>query len=133
MEVRNCAECGKMFNYIGGPPLCSMCIKELEEKFQTVKEYIYDNPRASINEVAEENKVSIRQIKRWVREERLAFSEDSPTGIECKSCGKSIKTGCYCDKCKRALEQQLGNVYKQPDVEVQKTKHNSEAKMRFLK
>ena len=98
MEVRNCADCGKMFNYMGGTPLCAACAKKLEDKFDAVKEYVYDNPRATINEVAEENEVSVRQIKRWIREERLAFSDDSPIGIECEGCGKTIRTGRYCEK-----------------------------------
>lgn len=133
MEVRNCADCGKMFNYIGGVPLCATCIKKLEDKFEKVKEYIYDNPRATINEVADENEVSVRQIKRWIREERLAFSEESPIGIECEGCGKTIKTGRYCNNCKKALENQLGGAYQKPVIQVKKEKKNTDAKMRFFK
>lgn len=133
MEVRNCVDCGKMFNFMGGAPLCAACAKKLEDKFEVVKEYIYDNPRATINEVAEENQVSVRQIKRWIREERLAFAEDSPIGIECEGCGKSIKTGRYCDMCKKSLGKQLDNVYQKPTIQVHKTKRDSDAKMRFLK
>ena len=48
MEVRNCKECGKIFNYVEGAPLCPACAKKMEGKFEEVKEYIYDNPRASI-------------------------------------------------------------------------------------
>ena len=36
MDVRNCRNCGRMFNYMGGAPLCNMCQKKLEEKFQEV-------------------------------------------------------------------------------------------------
>lgn len=133
MEVRNCADCGKMFNYMGGTPLCAACIKKLEDKFDAVKEYVYDNPRATINEVAEENDVSVRQIKRWIREERLAFSDDSPIGIECEGCGKTIRTGRYCEMCKKALGKQLDNMYQKPEVHVQRTKKSADAKMRFLK
>lgn len=52
MEVRNCKGCGKIFNYIGGMPMCEACKKELEDKFQQVKAYIYDNRDADINQVA---------------------------------------------------------------------------------
>ena len=133
MEVRNCVDCGKMFNYMGGTPLCAACAKKLEDKFEIVKEYVYDNPRATINEVAEENEVSVRQIKRWIKEERLAFSDDSPIGIECEGCGKTIRTGRYCEMCKKSLGKQLGVMYQKSEVQVQKLRRDSDAKMRFLK
>ena len=37
MEVKNCKECGRLFNYMGGAPLCDGCRKKLEQKFQEVK------------------------------------------------------------------------------------------------
>ena len=38
MDVRNCKDCGKLFNYIGGAPLCQTCLKKLDDKFVQVKE-----------------------------------------------------------------------------------------------
>lgn len=132
MEARNCKECGKIFNYLGGAPVCAACAKKLEERFAQVKEFVYDNPGASINEVAEENEVSVQQIKRWIREERLAFSDSSDIGIDCEKCGAMIRTGRYCNNCKRRLEEQLGGMYK-PAAPVQKKKAtSSDARMRFL-
>lgn len=134
MEVRNCKECGKVFNYIGGVPVCPACSKKLEEKFSEVKEYIYNNPGANINQVAEENDVSVKQIKHWVREERLCFSDNSELGIECEKCGAMIKTGRFCQKCKRQLESSLSNMYqtkKEPAVQKKKT-GSADGKMRFL-
>ena len=45
MDVRNCRQCGKLYNYIGGSyrNLCPSCIKQLEDKFMEIKEYIRDN------------------------------------------------------------------------------------------
>ena len=43
MEVRNCKGCGRLFNYIGGVPLCGDCKAKLEDKFVEVKRYIEDN------------------------------------------------------------------------------------------
>ena len=133
MEVRNCKECGKIFNYVEGAPLCPACAKKMEGKFEEVKEYIYDNPRASINQVAEDNEVSVQQIKRWIREERLSFSDSSEIGLECEKCGAMIKTGRFCKACKRRLENTFGNMYQTPKAPVQKKKAGSaEARMRFL-
>ena len=133
MEVRNCKECGKIFNFIEGAPMCPACVKKLNEKYEQVKEYVYDNPGATINQVAEDNEVSVQQIKRWIREEKLAFSEQSEMGIECEKCGAMIKTGRFCKNCKKRMENTLGNVYAQPKApEPQRRKPDANARMRFL-
>lgn len=131
MDVRNCKDCGKLFNYLSGPPLCPACMKKLDDKYSIVKEYIYDNPGASIQQVSEENDVSVGQLKKWVREERLAFSDDSLVGLECENCGGMIRTGRFCGICKDKMVNKLGSVYKEPAVEVKKNLKDN-ARMRFL-
>ena len=131
MEVKNCKGCGRLFNYMGGTPLCPSCMKLLDEKFQQTKTYIRENPRASLQEVSEECEVSIAQIKRWVREERLTFTEDSQIGIECERCGAMIRTGRFCDACKAKMTNQFDNMYEKPKVEMEKQERTKE-KMRFL-
>ena len=94
MEVKNCKNCGRLYNYIGGVyRLCPECMRKLEEKFQEVKDYIEDNPRADMREISEKCDVSTRQIEQWIREERLSFSDDSPIGIACEVCGATIRLG----------------------------------------
>lgn len=131
MEVRNCKGCGKLFNYVTGPSICPRCTKELDDKFTEVKIYIYDHPGAGIQEVSETMEVSIGQIKRWIREERLEFSEQSMFGIECEKCGAMIRTGRFCHSCKEKLANNLSNIYREPEVE-KKTDRRESAKMRFL-
>lgn len=132
MEVRNCKGCGKIFNYIGGIPLCEACKKALEDKFQEVKAYIYDNRDADINQVAEDNDVSVQQIRQWVREERLEFSENSRVGLACEKCGKMIRSGRFCGICKNKLTNELNGMYKTPKEGLVKKETKSNARMRFL-
>ena len=135
MDVRNCRECGRLFNYTsGGVPICPACAKKLEEKFMVVKQYIYDHPGAGIQEVSEENDVSINTIKKWVREERLTFAEGSAVGIECERCGKTILSGRYCEECKKKVANQLGSAYGSAAqaAPAQKKKTDNNPKMRFL-
>jgi flagellar operon protein (TIGR03826 family) len=133
MDVRNCKGCGRLYNYIGGTPLCPNCLKKLDEKFDQVKEYIYEHPKAGIQEVTEENDVTPMQIRKWIKEERLAFADDSPIGIDCEGCGVTIKTGRFCKKCKDKMANHLGNLYPEEKVEVEIKKDQKEkAKMRFL-
>jgi flagellar operon protein (TIGR03826 family) len=132
MDVRNCRGCGRLFNYLGGTPLCPACVKELDEKFTVVKQYIYDNPAASVQQVAEDNDVSVQQLKKWVREERLCFSENSVVGLECENCGTMIRTGRFCPQCKDKIANTLNNAYEKPaPIPVQQPKSPKD-KMRFL-
>ena len=93
MNVKNCRKCGKVFNYIGGMPICPQCREELEKKFDTVKEYIREHRGASVLEVSKECEVEEAQIRQWVREERLEFDTSSGIGVVCESCGVAISSG----------------------------------------
>lgn len=134
MDVRNCRQCGRLFNYIGGSysRLCPECIGVLEEKFQEVKEYIESNRTASMHKICEDCDVSAKQVEQWVREERLVFAEDSAIGVSCELCGATIKSGKYCDSCKTNMANQLGSAYgKAIPLPTRKTQKDS-ARMRFL-
>lgn len=133
MDVRNCKGCGRLFNYISGVPLCQACKEKLEDKFQQVKEYLRDNPNSTMQAVSEDNDVSVKQIRQWVREERLTFSPDSPIGIECENCGRMIKTGRFCDECRNKLKTDLESVTKK-GVAINPTRieRSSKDRMRFL-
>lgn len=134
MEVKNCRGCGRLFSYIGGGSLlCPVCVDALEEKFKIAKEYIKENKGANVHEVAAAADVSVKQIEKWVREERLIFAADSLVGIECEKCGAMIRSGRFCDACKAGMTNQLSSAYKKEEPKVQTKKDlRDKAKMRFL-
>ena len=136
MNVRNCRKCGRVFNYIIGQTLCLSCRDALEGKFKEVKEYVQKNRGCTINDVAEACDVDSNQIRQWIREERLEFTEDSMIGLACEICGASIRTGRYCDKCKTHLTSGFRNVLQssRPQQQpVQKKPVDKEnPKMRYL-
>lgn len=135
MDVKNCRNCGRLFNYIAGPyMLCPKCMDELDQKFQVVKEYIRNNKNATMNDIAQDNDVTIQQLERWIREERLVFSDDSPIGIACENCGVTIKTGRFCQKCKDTMSNSLSNIYKEPEIKQERNARvdREKARMRFL-
>lgn len=131
MEVRNCRSCKRLFNYIGGAPICANCKAELEKKFTEVKRYIEENKNATVPQVSEAMDVSVRQITQWVREERLSFSEDSAVTIGCESCGGPIRTGRYCNNCRTEMSKNLGSIYKTTVTSPTRDKREL-AKMRYL-
>ena len=103
MEILACSHCGKLFNYIRGDRLCPACQKAMNDHFVEVKKYVREHPNVDITTLSQEMKVSVRQIHRWIREERLVFSDDSPIGLPCECCGVTIKTGRYCDACRNQM------------------------------
>lgn len=136
MDVKNCRQCGRLYNYIGGSyrNLCPDCISSLEDKFQNVKDYIEEHKNATMQMISEDCEVSVKQIEQWVREERLTFAEDSPIGITCECCGTMIKTGRYCENCKVSMTQKFSSMYRSqsPQTNQNNRRDNGDTKMRFL-
>ncbi len=101
-DVRNCRKCGKIFTYLGGTLICPVCKQAEEEDFKRIKEYLYKNPGAGLNQVSVELDIGVEKIKRFLKEGRLEIvSADGNMFLECENCGKSIKSGRYCDECER--------------------------------
>ena len=132
MDVRNCKTCNKVFNYLGGPPICPDCQKKLDDKFDEVKKYVYDHPRCGMQEVATEMDVSVAQIRKWLKEERLTFAEDSEIALNCEKCGKRILTGRFCKECKNTMTNEFSSLYKKAEPVRKEPKRSSDNRMRFL-
>lgn len=133
MEVKSCKSCGRLFNYMQGMPICPSCKKKLEDKFVDVKNYIRENDSATVQEISEATDVSVKQIKQWVREERLTFSNESSVGIECENCGAMIRTGRFCDKCKNSMASSLKQMYNTPKAAPEKpSREKGKDRMYFL-
>lgn len=133
MDTRTCRSCGRLFNYITGQPICPACKDELEKKFQQVKQYIWDHKGATMDQISEDNDVSVKQLKNWVKEERLTFSDDSPISMTCENCGAEIKTGRFCASCKTKLGNSIaGAIHHEDPTSKYKDPRDNKNKMRFL-
>ena len=133
MDVRSCRSCRRLFNYLSGPPICPDCNEKLEKKFYEVKEYIRENPTVGLKQIAEETEVTVNQLRQWVREERLQFSEDSDIAMQCEKCGAKIFTGRYCDNCKSNIAHGLTKAFAAEKPKEPAEKKPSGNKMRFKK
>ncbi len=135
MNVRNCKVCGRIFNYMMGPVVCPACKENAEAKFQEVKEYIREHKGASIPEVADACDVDAKQIRQWLRDERLEVTEDSALYLTCESCGAAIRSGRFCEKCKGNMTRDFNDLMGEakPKATVAQKKKEDGAKMRFLK
>ncbi|MBR1876753.1 MAG: flagellar protein [Lachnospiraceae bacterium] len=134
MDVRNCRKCGKVFNYIGGIPICPACKEKQEADFQKAKEYIRTHPDTTVATVAEECEIEVQQIRQWLREERLTFGSIEGSDLVCENCGTKILSGRFCDKCKSEVAKGLTDSIKKPDIAkpLPKKPESTGNKMRFL-
>lgn len=77
--VQSCKGCGKLFSFLARG-ICPDCIDLREERFQTVREWLRDNPGASTMAACQATGVEERLVAEFIREGRLQFA-----GVESES------------------------------------------------
>ncbi len=136
-DLKNCRSCGKVFGYVGGTSICPACREADEADFAAVKDYLYDNRGASLSQVSTDLEVSVEKIKRYLKEGRLEIIGETPNlFLECESCGRSIKTGRFCNECEISLAAALKNTSKALESKFGRTKSESREKdlgLKYLK
>ncbi len=123
MDIRNCKHCNRLFKHQGSK-YCPTCMIELDQVFIKIREYIYENPDSTVIKVSEGTGVETDIIMEFLREGKLELKEATLL-LECKSCGKAIKTGMMCKECishfetemKKGLGKAKGNIDKLRDSE----------------
>lgn len=109
-ELLNCSKCGRMFSSEHGQKFCARCRNNDEDDFMIVREYIYDNPDSTASEVAEETGVDEAKILKFLRQGKLELKGEG-VGYPCERCGKSIKTGKFCDTCSVELKNEINKAF----------------------
>ncbi|HEU4964909.1 MAG TPA: TIGR03826 family flagellar region protein [Bacilli bacterium] len=107
MGLANCKHCGRLYNQNSFHDICNACVKEEEQMFFDVRDYLKENRRATINEVHEATEVPISTIMKFLRDGRLSVLENHNLKFPCDSCGEPISEGRYCRSCKDRLTSQL--------------------------
>ena len=119
MNVTNCRMCGRIFNVLSNERVCPACQRKLEDKFHEVKLYLEEHPNSSVEQTAIDNDVSTKQIRQWVKQERLILTTATVTGI-------------VCEKCKNSMANELENAYAKPQPAVEEPKDDKD-RMRYLR
>ncbi|HBR01951.1 MAG TPA: hypothetical protein DD738_05015 [Ruminiclostridium sp.] len=99
MSSRECARCHRIFEKVAFEEVCPTCFPIEENEFARIKEYLMINPGASSNTVMTELGVSLKSIKRYLKEDRLEIVGDNKGFLRCELCGKPLNSGRFCESC----------------------------------
>jgi len=99
MANQECARCHRLFEKVAFEVVCPTCFVIEEEEFKRIKEYLTLHPGASSNDVMRYTGVTLKTIKRYLREDRLEIVGDNKGFIRCEICGKPINSGYFCGGC----------------------------------
>jgi uncharacterized protein YjaG (DUF416 family) len=70
-EVKNCRMCNMIFSTQDGALLCKKCQMEEEKTFRVIRDYLYENPGASVQDLSIQFNVNVRRISEYVRNGRF--------------------------------------------------------------
>jgi rRNA maturation protein Nop10 len=121
MSIRNCPQCGRIFEFVF-KNLCPECIQKEENESQEIVNYLKNNPGVGISEISEATGVSADKIIKMLKSGRLMIvcEKNSINLLTCDHCGKPIANGNLCQQCRdsitRVLIQGTRETGKHPDV-----------------
>jgi flagellar operon protein (TIGR03826 family) len=110
MDAKNCPRCGRVFSH-PTKNVCANCEKADEDQFQTIREYIKENPLVTLGELSEATQVSVKRITQYIRDGRLEIAKGMQGDIGCERCGKPIQTGRYCPACMIDVNSEINTLF----------------------
>ena len=100
MAKFECVRC-RRFDRVALEDVCPTCYAFEEEEFRKIKEYLEKHPGATSSDLVSQLDVSIKSIKRYLKEERLEIIGDNKGFIRCELCGLPLNSGRFCVACFR--------------------------------
>jgi len=106
VTLGNCSRCGRVFASIqGSRDICPVCVKEEEENYRKVFQFLSARPSATAQEISAETGIDLKDIYRFVRENRLRLVRTE--GFTCEGCGAPISQGKICERCRQKLSADI--------------------------
>jgi len=101
MDIIQCKFCKRPFQTINSK-ICPSCLEQIDKDFIVVRDYIYDNKKADIDEVSENTGVNKAIVLHLLREGRLQIVsvESGSALLFCEVCKKPISKGRLCESCR---------------------------------
>lgn len=127
-NFRTCKYCGTIFQYMGNV-FCPKCLREMDEKFSIVKNFLYENPGASVARISEDTGIDEKMILYFLREGRLEMITPDGT-LVCEKCGAPITSGRLCNNCRSSLTSILDKALPAKPTAQKMEKNNMGRKVR---
>lgn len=123
-KLAYCEQCGKLFSSLHGEVLCPPCNAQYREAKNKMKDYLRDNPKATLREAAAATGApedSVKRLSMEVISAKLNSNKKMDVAYPCANCGTMIKSGTYCASCAAELQkkaqQNAANVSVAPTTE----------------
>ena len=94
-----CVRCRRFFEKVAFEEVCPICFPVEENEFAKIKEYLTLHPGANSSVIMNELNVSLKSIRRYLKEDRLEILGDNKGFIRCELCGKALNSGRFCESC----------------------------------
>jgi uncharacterized OB-fold protein len=116
MSIRNCPECGRLFQYVF-KNICPNCINREESDRAIIRTFLQEHPKTSIPEISEITGVHTKVVIRMLKDGRLEAicRENNIMLLDCERCGEPVTDGRFCQKCRESLSQVFGKMVEQDD------------------
>lgn len=101
MAIKKCKGCGCLFDMYS-MPFCNKCMQEMDEKYKVVRDYLYENPNATVEQVNRDTETPEWIIMYFLREGRLSMANASGY-LRCEQCGKAVTSGRVCPECAKRI------------------------------
>ncbi|MGZ4033033.1 MAG: TIGR03826 family flagellar region protein [Tumebacillaceae bacterium] len=115
MGLANCKHCGRLYNQ-AHRDICPVCIKEEDDQFIIIRNYLKDHRGASVSEVSEATEVETLTIIKFIREGRLSAFDNPNLNFPCEACSTPIVEGRFCKPCKDRLKNDLSSTKKELEI-----------------
>lgn len=108
LKLDNCRRCGRLFSS-AGVEICPECIEKEEEQYALLKEFLLENPRATVSEASKATGVPAGVITDFLRRGLLAqVNLVLNTELVCRICKAPVPSGfVVCPECQRKLQAPL--------------------------
>jgi predicted amidophosphoribosyltransferase len=108
MLVENCPKCGRVYQK-NNKNMCQSCSNRLVKELMDCKEFMWQNPTTTTEELSEATNVNISTIYQMIKDGLFAKNYASLT-YPCESCAEPIRKNRLCAPClekMKTLSKQL--------------------------
>ncbi|MCK8816036.1 flagellar protein [Natroniella sulfidigena] len=125
MGIQKCKDCKQIFAPVRKEKRCPDCRRKEEEKFKLVRDYLWDNPGATIEQVHQDTDVEKELIREFVKQGRFDQIGELELSIDCDRCGAPISSGRFCKSCRDALKDGFSKAKSKPKKKKKEKKKGS--------